>query len=57
MVNGWRVWRPAIWLAMIGIAVLLMMSTPYLGILIIGGALGVGARITQRRRRVNRSNL
>jgi hypothetical protein len=52
--TDWRVWRPAIWLAMIGIAVMLVMSTPYLGILILGGALGIAARITQRRRRLNR---
>jgi hypothetical protein len=57
MTEGWRIWRPAIWLAMAGIAVMLVMSTPYLGILILGGALGVGARIAQRRRQVSRSSV
>jgi hypothetical protein len=55
MTEDWRIWRPAIWLAILGVAALALLSAPYLGILILGGSLGVGARINQRRRRVNRS--
>ncbi len=54
MIDGWRAWRPAIWLAMVGVAVALLMSTVYLGLLIIGGSVGVAVRINQRRRHVNR---
>jgi hypothetical protein len=46
---SWRVWRPAIWLAMVGIAVMLLVNPPYIGVLLIGGALGVALRIGRRR--------
>ena len=49
--NGdWRVWRPAIWLTMLGIALILLVSPPYIGAAVLGGAIGVGIRILQRRR-------
>jgi hypothetical protein len=52
-VNGdWRVYRPAIWLAMLGIALLLIVSsTPYIGATLLGVAIGVGLKIATRRRR------
>jgi hypothetical protein len=50
--NGdWRDFRPAIWLAMLGVALALVVTPPYIGAALIGGAVGVGIRIHQRRRR------
>jgi hypothetical protein len=48
--GDWRVYRPAIWLAFIGVALLLVVNL-YAGILILGAAIGVGGRITAGRRR------
>jgi hypothetical protein len=54
-VNGdWRVFRPAIWLVMLGIGLLLVVNG-YLGIAVIGAGIGTGARIETRRRRLRRS--
>jgi hypothetical protein len=50
MTGDWRIYRPAIWLAMLGIAVLLLLSPPYFGVLLIGAAIGVAVRIERRRR-------
>jgi hypothetical protein len=49
--GDWRDWRPAIWLTMLGIAVMLLFSPFYLGALFFGAAIGVAFRIHQRRRR------
>ncbi|MDQ6821136.1 MAG: hypothetical protein M3076_12510 [Actinomycetota bacterium] len=50
--NGdWRVWRPAIWLAMLGVALVVLVSPPYIGAVILGGAIGAAIRIRQRRHR------
>ncbi len=56
-VDDWRVYRPAIWLAMLGIAILLVFGAPigYAGVLLLGAAIGVGLRIQTRRRRLVRS--
>ena len=51
MTQDWREWRPAIWLAMLGVAVMLLLSPYYLGVIFVGGAIGVAIRIHQRRRR------
>ena len=51
MTNDWRVFRPAIWLAMLGIAVILVLNPPYIGVGVVGAAIGVGLRIERRRRR------
>ena len=54
--NGdWRVFRPAIWLAMLGIAVLLVVNA-YVGIALVGAGIGVGVRIATARRRIARAN-
>lgn len=50
MTGDWRDWRPAIWLAMLGIAVMLLISPFYFGAVFIGAALGTSVRIHQRRR-------
>ena len=51
MTGDWRDWRPAIWLMMIGIAVLLLVSPFWIGALFFGAAIGAAIRINQRRRR------
>jgi hypothetical protein len=50
--NGdWRIWRPAIWLAMVGVALMLVITPAYIGVLFLGAAIGIAIRIDQRRRR------
>ncbi len=51
MNSDWRIYRPAIWLTMIGIAVIILVSPHYLGAFFIGGAIGALIRVRQRRRR------
>ena len=51
MTGDWRDYRPAIWLTMLGIAVMLLFSPFYLGAIFIGAAIGAAVRINQRRRR------
>ena len=50
MRGDWRDFRPAIWLAMLGIALVLLISPPYVGAILIGGAIGVALRIARQRR-------
>jgi hypothetical protein len=50
MTGDWRDYRPAIWLAMLGAAVVLLVSPVYIGAVFLGGAIGAAIRITQRRR-------
>lgn len=50
MSGDWRIWRPAIWLAMLGVAVILLVN-PYAGAVFLGAAIGVALRIRQRSRR------
>jgi hypothetical protein len=49
--NDWRAFRPAIWLAMLGVALVLLVSPPYIGAVPLGAAIGAAIRIDQRRRR------
>ena len=51
MGGDWRDFRPAIWLAMAGIALALVLSPPYFGAVLIGASIGVAARVQVRRRR------
>ena len=51
MTGDWRDWRPAIWLAMLGVAVMLVVTPWYWGAVFVGAAIGVAIRIQQRRRR------
>jgi hypothetical protein len=51
MSDDWRRFRPAIWLAMLGIALLLLIAPPYIGAAVIGFAIGIAARVEGRRRR------
>ena len=50
MRGDWHDFRPAIWLAMLGIALALLLSPPYVGAVLIGAAIGVALRTRQRRR-------
>jgi hypothetical protein len=52
--QDWRVFRPAIWLAMLGVALMLLVTPVYIGAAVVGGALGVGLRIETGRRRIAR---
>ena len=51
MTGDWRDYRPAIWMAMLGVAVMLLVSPFYLGAVFFGFAIGAAIRIRQRRRR------
>jgi hypothetical protein len=51
MNDDWRVWRPPIWLVMLGIALMLLISPWYFGAVFFGAAIGSAMRIRQRRRR------
>ena len=54
MTGDWRDYRPAIWVAMLGVALLIVLSSPALGVILLGGAVGLLIRITQRRRAIAR---
>ena len=49
MRGDWRDYRPAIWLAMLGIAVALLFSPWYFSAIFFGAAVGFAIRIRQRR--------
>jgi hypothetical protein len=51
MTGDWRDFRPAIWLAMLGVAVAVLVSPAYIGAIFLGAAIGLTIRIWQRRRR------
>lgn len=52
MTGDWRDFRPAIWLVMLGIAVMLLIAPFWYGAIFIGAAIGAAIRIQQRRRRI-----
>ena len=52
MTGDWRDFRPAIWLAMLGVAVMLLIAPFWYGAVFIGAAIGAAIRIQQRRRRI-----
>jgi hypothetical protein len=51
MNDDWRAYRPAIWLAMLGVAIIIVVSPHYLGAFPLGLAIGAAIRIRQRRAR------
>jgi hypothetical protein len=51
MNDDWKIWRPAIWLTMIAIAVALLVNPWYFAAIPLGMAIGVGIRTQQQRRR------
>ncbi len=48
MTDDWRRYRPVIWLLMLGVAIMLLVSPPYIGAVFIGAAIGAAIRIRQR---------
>ncbi len=50
MTGDWRDYRPAIWMAMLGVALLLLVTPFYVGAVFVGSSIGLAIRITQRRR-------
>ncbi|MGZ4178919.1 MAG: hypothetical protein ACXVUX_22140 [Solirubrobacteraceae bacterium] len=53
--QDWRAFRPAIWLAMLGVALILVIQPAYFGAALLGAAIGVAIRIEMVRRRAARS--
>ena len=53
--QDWRIFRPAIWLGMLGIALILVVRPAYFGAAVLGAAIGIGIRIEMARRRGARS--
>jgi hypothetical protein len=51
LTGDWRDFRPAIWMAMLGIAVVIVVRPAYIGAVFLGAAIGLAIRIQQRRRR------
>jgi hypothetical protein len=51
MTGNWRAFRPAIWLAMLGIALLLLVAPAFIGAAVIGFGIGIAVRVEGRRRR------
>lgn len=51
MTGDWRDFRPAIWVAMLGFAVMIVVRPAYIGAVFLGAAIGLAIRIQQRRRR------
>lgn len=47
--TDWRAYRPAIWLAMLGIAVALLISPAYLCAVPLGAALGIALKVRRGR--------
>ncbi len=55
MTGDWRDFRPAIWLAMLGVAVMIIVIPHYIGAFFLGGAIGLAIRVRQRRIRQRRA--
>jgi hypothetical protein len=52
--TDWKIYRPAIWLAILGVAVCLLVNPVWIGAAPLGAAVGVAIRIHQRERRRRR---
>jgi hypothetical protein len=50
MRGDWRDFRPAIWLAMAGIALILVLDPPYVGAVLLGAGIGIAVKVQRRRR-------
>jgi hypothetical protein len=53
--GDWRDFRPAIWLMMLGIAVMLLFKPWFLGAIFFGAAIGIAAKVYRGRRRARRA--
>jgi hypothetical protein len=54
VIDDWRAFRPAIWIGMLGIALLLLVTPIYFGAVLLGAAIGIASRIQTGRRRAAR---
>jgi hypothetical protein len=54
MINDWRAFRPAIWIGMLGVALVLVVTPIYFGAVLLGAAIGIAFRVQTGRRRVAR---
>jgi hypothetical protein len=54
VIDDWRAFRPAIWIGMLGIALLLLVTPVYFGALLLGVAIGIAFRVQTGRRRMAR---
>jgi hypothetical protein len=52
--QDWRVFRPAIWLGMVGVALMLLITPAYIGVAFVGAAVGIALKIETSRRRIAR---
>jgi hypothetical protein len=52
--DDWRVFRPAIWIGMLGAALVLLVTPIYFGAVLLGAAIGIAFRIETGRRRAAR---
>lgn len=52
--NDWRAYRLAIWLGMLGLALILLIQPAYVGAGVLGAALGMAMRVRTGRRRAAR---
>jgi hypothetical protein len=50
MTGDWRDFRPALWLAMLGVAVALLLNSALYAAPFLGGAIGISIRVLQARR-------
>lgn len=50
MRGDWHDFRPAIWLAILGVALALLINPPYVGAVFIGAGVGVFLKVARRRR-------
>ncbi len=54
MLDDWRAFRPAIWIAMLGVALLLLVKPFFFGAVLLGAAIGIAFRVETGRRRAAR---
>lgn len=52
--QDWRAFRPAIWIGMAGVALILLVTPFYFGAALLGAGIGIALRIETGRRRVAR---
>jgi hypothetical protein len=56
MTGDWRDYRPAIWIAMVAVAVALLVQPWSLALPLLGGAVGFALGVPRRRRRAEAAN-
>lgn len=57
MLENWRLYRPALWIAMLGVALILVVNPPYIGGVALGAGIGIALKVhhgLRGRRRASR---